>query len=421
MNVYKISIRNIMGVKEFELLPGKVTEISGSNGTGKTSIMNALQSAIGGGHNKFLISDGETEGEVVIELDDNTVIKKKISPEKSDLKVTIDDRAVSSPATLVSSLFGTGFNPVKFLNMTDKERTKEILKALPIPLDYNALDSITGSRLRGIDYMQHPLSVINDIHNMIYESRKGYNQVVTQLTGTVKTLEGSLVDFNADEFAKEVSAYNDKYVNLTNQRDKIVDKLHEDQDAIRKTLADKIEELRIQASKDLEDVANKHNAEISAISEELAALEKDNAVLREREAQFNKQAGIRTQLEKVNEDLKAAQYNSKREDTILTNLDAYKKALLEDVKIGPYQISIEDGKLKVDGLPYDNINTAAKVTIAVELAALNVGQARFCAIDGAECLDSQSLEYLVEEAKKKDLQLLLFSVVDGELTGNVIA
>ena len=62
MKVKRLFIRNIMGVAEIEVMPNRVTLISGKNATGKTSIMSAIASIIGGGHDASLLRKGEKTG-----------------------------------------------------------------------------------------------------------------------------------------------------------------------------------------------------------------------------------------------------------------------------------------------------------------------------------------------------------------------
>lgn len=50
MKVLKINIKNILGLEALEIEPGSITEISGKNGSGKTSCLDAIRAALGSGH-----------------------------------------------------------------------------------------------------------------------------------------------------------------------------------------------------------------------------------------------------------------------------------------------------------------------------------------------------------------------------------
>ena len=62
MKVKKVKLRNILGVREFELdADGKINVISGANGSGKSSVLAGLRTMIGGG-NPATLRGGEGPG-----------------------------------------------------------------------------------------------------------------------------------------------------------------------------------------------------------------------------------------------------------------------------------------------------------------------------------------------------------------------
>src|SRR5688572_20078808 len=94
LKVAKVHISNIRGIKEMEFEPGSCTESSGKNGQGKTSILEAINAALSGGHDATLLRKGEEKGEIVIVLDDNTTITKRISAGGSSTIVSKDDMQI---------------------------------------------------------------------------------------------------------------------------------------------------------------------------------------------------------------------------------------------------------------------------------------------------------------------------------------
>ncbi len=75
----------------------------------------------------------------------------------------------------------------------------------------------------------------------------------------------------------------------------------------------------------------------------------------------------------------------------------------------------------VDGVPFDRVNESKRVRLAFEVAGLRSGNLPFMVIDGAERLDSASLETVAEIAVEKRLQLVLSKVTDGPLEVSRIA
>ena len=71
LKVISIQIRDILGCREMAMEPGKVTVISGSNGSGKTSAIEAFKSIIGGGNLAniaYVAKEGESKSKPEIVL-----------------------------------------------------------------------------------------------------------------------------------------------------------------------------------------------------------------------------------------------------------------------------------------------------------------------------------------------------------------
>ena len=77
MKITKIKIRNLFGIKETEL-DGKSVELSGNNGLGKTSVIDAIKYALTNDSDKdYIIKNGETEGEILVETDTGFYVNRK--------------------------------------------------------------------------------------------------------------------------------------------------------------------------------------------------------------------------------------------------------------------------------------------------------------------------------------------------------
>ena len=67
MKTTKIKITNLFGVSELEL-DGKSVELTGKNGTGKSSVLDAIRYALTNSSARdFIIKQGEKEGEILVE------------------------------------------------------------------------------------------------------------------------------------------------------------------------------------------------------------------------------------------------------------------------------------------------------------------------------------------------------------------
>lgn len=112
-NVLNLSIKNFMSVKDAKLELGKITQIVGGNSQGKTTLIKAIQTAIKGSSDTSLITNGEDRMEIILELPDETHIRRTMTS-KGGKNVTVDRGGfvMKAPQAYLEELFDyKAFNP----------------------------------------------------------------------------------------------------------------------------------------------------------------------------------------------------------------------------------------------------------------------------------------------------------------------
>lgn len=409
MKVTRIKLHNVMGIEDISIETGKVTLVSGKNATGKTSIMSGICSIIKGGHDAQLLRVGESEGEAVIVFDDGTELSKKITADKSNTSVSLDGITISSPASYIKELFGTGFNPVSFLTMSEKDRVSEILKALPVSLSAEKLTEIAGDFLSQIDAKEHPLKIIDKLHKLIYDERTGYNRLVTDSEKTIDTLKKSLVVID-DDVSDQINELNEAIAtsqsNVTKESNFTAEKISR----IREDMETELQAVRDKYAVMIETERETLNAVINILTESETKARISLSSLNEKADLAKMQEGTKKQIAELNAKTETNAKTAVMLGMMLDRLDKTKRSLTDGVELLGKKVSIDSGMLFFDGIQYDKLNTAEKVRIAIALATMNVGKAKFAVVDGAECLDAETLDLLAKEASASGIQLLLFSV-----------
>jgi hypothetical protein len=95
---------------------------------------------------------------------------------------------------------------------------------------------------------------------------------------------------------------------------------------------------------------------------------------------------------------------------VLGEIDAFARAMAENIPIPG--LSIADKVVKVDGVPYKQLNTAKRYEIAVKVAMMRAGRLPVIFVDRAESLDPKHFEALVEQIIKSGAQAFI-TRVDG--------
>jgi DNA repair exonuclease SbcCD ATPase subunit len=199
MNISKISIHNILGISDLEITPGAITEVSGSNGSGKTSVIEAVKAALGGGHDATLLRNGAEKGQVVLVLDDGTEIERRVTAAKSDTIVRHPEMGkLSKPVALLKNLTDAlSVNPLDFLTASPKERVDVLLKSVPAEVTADQLKTVPVDILSGIDISGHALPVLDEIRSRAFSVRAGWNRSAKDKRATVAQLESTLPDTEA--------------------------------------------------------------------------------------------------------------------------------------------------------------------------------------------------------------------------------
>lgn len=181
MRISKVKISNLFGIKE-QSLDGKSIEITGSNGKGKTSILDAIRYALTNNSERdYIVKKGESEGEIFIETDTGLSINRKKRTQSSDYKsIKQNEKEVSSPETFLKEIFTPmQLNPVEFTQMSKQEQNRIILDLIEFDWDLNWIKEKFGEIPSGVDYTQNILEVLNDIQSEngeYYKARQDINR-----------------------------------------------------------------------------------------------------------------------------------------------------------------------------------------------------------------------------------------------------
>jgi hypothetical protein len=145
VKVTRLLVQDFMRVKFVEISPaGGVVRLHGKNAQGKTSLIRAIESALGGKslHPQKPIREGSDNATVEIDLDDGIhIVAKWLLNGKADLKVTTTDGARYPKAqTLLDGFVGKmAFDPLAFMELEPKQQV-EILRKM-IGIDFSAIDA----------------------------------------------------------------------------------------------------------------------------------------------------------------------------------------------------------------------------------------------------------------------------------------
>lgn len=431
LKVTKIEIRNVLGIRELAFQPnGTLTTISGPNASGKSSVIDAINSVFEGGHDPTMLHDGAEEGEVLMMLSDGVTIRKRITPARS--RVTVRNPAghkLSAPQTFINDLIDA--NPIDLLTLDAKDRAEYLLDSLPMAVDEADLEQAAGYVYDDeINADGHALEVIEDIRSEIYDDRTGVNRAAKEKRKTIKQLKESLPDDEGDE----AESLQEQIDHIEATRDELQAARSEELESISRQQTERESQIKDEAQKKIDKIKAERDEKLKKLmvetdqdrshikdgyAEDITECKQHLATLRERQKSAQQHQNTRQMIQEHQAQAEELEEESEAITQAIDNLDELKRETLSNLPIDGDATINADGDIIENGIPFDRLNTARQIEIAVSIAQ---SRARFTevpivCVDGVERLDDETMEAFREWAEETDLQLIVTRVTsDDQLT-----
>lgn len=469
MKTTRIHIKNLFGISETEL-DGRSIEVTGSNGVGKTSIIDSIKYALTNDSSRdYVIKNGESEGEIFIETDTGLTIDRKKRVNQADYKnIRQDGKPVQSPEAFVRELFTPlQIDPVRFTQMSRQEQNRIILDLIEFDWDLNWIKEKFGEIPQGVDYQQNILQVLNDIQSekgVYFQTRQDINREIRNKTAFISDIAKDIPQgFQAEKWeaydlseaytkitkAQEYNSrieraklFKDSYDNKVRgyqaEMEIAVSNLKSAIAAEREQLTSEIERKKaeIKAAEDklnsLSDkIADKTKIFESEYREKVAKLDSDIKVADEYTGkQFVNISAMQAEV-KTAEEMKKHLNEYKRMKSMqdeLETLEEHSKALTSKIELArelPGEIlktatipvkglTVKDGIPLINGLPVSNLSEGEQLQLCVDVALSKPNSLQIILIDGAEKLSEKNRLALYEKCKEKGLQFIATRTTDSD-------
>lgn len=468
MRTTKIKIRNLFGITETEL-DGRSVELTGANGVGKTSVIDALRYALTNKSDRdIIVRQGEKEGEILIETDTGLSIDRKKRTEQADYKsVKENGKEVMAPENFLRQLFTPlQLDPVAFTLMDVKSKNRAILDLIEYDWDLNFINDKFGEIPSWINYEQNILEVLSDMQSengQWFKERQNVNRDIRNKQAFIEDIAKDIpADYQAEKWeAYDLGAAYKKLEQIKEHNSRIeraklfrssydsklrkleADKMIEisaEEKAIsteRETLLSDIERMKaqIKAREDklaglsgkLEDkkalaesrfneAKTKLDADMSVADEytdkqpiDFAELQKEveNAEEMKRHLnEYSRMKGMQSELE----ELKAQSDEYTRKIELARTLPG---EILETAKIPIEGFTVQNGIPLINGLPVANLSEGEQLSLCVDVAISKPNGLQVILIDGTEKLSSENREKLYSKCHEKGIQFIATRTTDS--------
>ena len=173
--IVRLTAENVKRIRAVNIQPdGDLIVITGKNSQGKTSVLDSIWLALGGGeagrHVDKVIRDGQDAASAVVDLGDlivqRTWARKEDDSVTSKIEVRSKDGAVyKKPQQMLDEMLGAlSFDPLAFSRMGPKEQVEALMRASGKTAELNTLDA---NRKRAFDERQDVNRRVRDLQGEI--------------------------------------------------------------------------------------------------------------------------------------------------------------------------------------------------------------------------------------------------------------
>ncbi|MBV4436706.1 AAA family ATPase [Clostridium tyrobutyricum] len=343
--IKKIEVKSYVGLQEFGLDAGKVNIFRGPKGSGKSSVIEALETAFTNSKRRTeVIRHGEDEATLYVELDNGLEINRKIRNGKADyLKIRKGDEGVPSTERFLRRLInGDIFRPIDWVNLSPKEQTKSILNMLQIDWCQDDIQKWFGEIPSNIEYNQHILMVLKAIETKYFKDREETNRVIKELKTQIQVIKKDLpADYDGEEWRnKKVQ----EYYNKVSEAQKINQYIEQSR-ALQEGFETKVQAIKANSENDKSRIEMKYKDQRQDIKDIIdlsnSKIEKAQQFIRDTEVKVNLakeklDTELNTEIQKLKE--KYSKLKLQKEQEIISESDEQKDLIhIQENKISAKQ------------------------------------------------------------------------------------
>lgn len=469
MKITKIKIKNLYGITEYEG-DGRSVELSGTNGAGKSSVIDAIRYALTNkSSRKYIVRNGETEGEILIETDNGLRINRKARTNQADYKsVKQNGHEVGSPETFLKDIFTPlQLSPVEFMEKSEKEQNAILLDMVQYDWSLQTIREWFGEIPDWVSYDQNILQVLNDIQSengMYYRIRQDVNRDIRNKKSFVEDIADAIPSgYDAEKWENENLGQLYQEIERIRKENEQIEKakqfIEQRDNKVRSFEADKeiklsalersftAERERILKENERLQAQLRENQTMLAGMEERKA-DKAEVIVKEYEANVAKYDSSVEEYKELSEkevqDYSELQIQASYVEEMKSHLNEYRRMvdlqneverlkaesedftqkiekarslpgeILETATIPISGLTVVNGVPLIHGLPISNLSDGEKLDLCIDVAIQKPNGLQIILIDGVEKMSTKMRTDLYQKCKDKGLQFIATRTTDEE-------
>lgn len=453
MKIVRLTAENVKKIRVVEITPsGAVVQITGRNGSGKSSVLDAIWWALSGTKHiqSMPIRKGATSARVTLDMGE-IVVTRRFTEKDSTLTVENAEGArYRSPQRMLDDLIGAlSFDPLAFSRMEPKEQFEELKRLVPLEIDVDQLDGLNRAdfadrtevnrQAKAARAQADGIVVPADLPpapvdakalmdrmtgaveaNALIERRKGMREKAAANIADARAAAQQAEDGLAETIAEIERVANERVADYQRQIDALNERMNQavakasiDVAAARKKTAELAADLRAQADATQAklDAAEPLGVpvDVAALRDELDRAAAANAGI-ERRARKLAFVADAERLEKQSADLT---------ETMAARTKA-KEAAIAAAKMPVDGLAFGEGVILYNGIPFDQASSAEQLRVSTAIAMAGNPKLRVLRIKEGSLLDEDGLDLIRAMAEGGDYQVWIEQVDTSGRVGIVM-
>ncbi|WP_163006189.1 AAA family ATPase [Methylobacterium brachiatum] len=398
MKIVQLQAENVKRLKAVEISPeGHIVEITGRNGQGKSSVLDAIWWALAGTtHIQAVpIRKGENEARIRLDLGEIKVVRtfRKREDETFTTSIAVestDGARYPSPQRMLDGLLGAlSFDPLQFTRMDGKAQLEALKRFVP-GVDFEAIE-----RANKADFDRR-----TDVNRQAKALRAQASGIVVPADAPAERIDDATLVAEMEQAGEQNALIERRRANREAAAAE-VKRLDAEAERIRSDIAALTDRLRFaegHAAEKREQLAKAGPLpgpiDTAALRERIADASRANAAIARRE----ERARIEAQAAEV--EAQSAALTKAMEERNAAKRDAIAKADLPVPGLG-----FGDDEILLEGVPFDQASSAEQLRTSVAIAMAANPKLRVIRVQDGSLLDEEAMRILAEMAQAADYQV----------------
>jgi DNA repair exonuclease SbcCD ATPase subunit len=423
MKILEMVAENYKRLRVVEIKPdGPVVQITGRNGQGKSSVLDAIWAALAGkrGFAERPVRRGTDKARLQLKLgtDKGDLLVTRVIGANGTSSLTVEDRTgkLGEPQKVLDALLGElTFDPMAFMAMTPKEQVEVLRRVVKMDVDIDELNALNAADyaarteinrdVKRLEMEVAAIAVVQDLPNERIDeeaimqrlnSASAINQKAAEVDRARQRLEGQVAEAVA-HVATAQRAIEDRFAEVLRLKAQL--QVAEEAVEQAKKNAIRCDELSVQVKERYAAAPVGEYVDVSQLTQELQQAQITNREIDKAKRRADVERQLEAEKRKALELTRAMEGREER-----------KRKALTTAKMPIDGIVFDDREVLYKGLPLKQEGEAKQMEISTAIGMALNPKLRILRIPHGEALDPEGIEVLTRIATENDFQIWMARV-----------